>query len=135
MRRKIYERSFILGRSLGSILTLSQTLHAFVKWEQCCNTIMDATRRFPKALRPTLARRIDDACISAFVLLSEVRYLSKEQKPKHLSELDRQLSTVRALLRLAQSREAISRKTYLHLSELVDEVGRMVGGLNHFAQS
>ena len=108
---------------------MSTPLQALVKWEQVTNDLMDATRRFPKVLRPTLGRRLDDACIDALVRLSEARYLPREQKPEALRAVDQLLATTRVLLRLARSRDALGGERYLLLSERVDEVGRMIGGL------
>ena len=59
---------------------MSQPLEALIKWERCVNQIMDATRRFPRTLRPTLGRRLDEVAIEELVQLSEARYLSREQK-------------------------------------------------------
>jgi len=108
---------------------MSEPLAALIKWERCVNSIMDATRRFPRVLRPTLGRRLDDACIDALVKLSEARYLSLHAKEALLKEVDQALATVRVLLRLTRARDAISAGLYQHLSERVDEVGRMIGGL------
>ena len=108
---------------------MSTPLQALVKWEQIVNALMDATRRFPKTLRPTLGRRLDDACIDALLKLSEARYQPKEMKQNTLKEVDQRLASVRVLLRLAQARDAVSGTLYLHLSEQIDEIGRMIGGL------
>ncbi len=96
---------------------MSTPLQALVKWEQVTNDLMDATRRFPKVLRPTLGRRLDDACIDALVRLSEARYLPREQKPEALRAVDQLLATTRVLLRLARSRDALGGERYLLLSE------------------
>ena len=108
---------------------MADPLQALVKWERVVNEAMDATRRFPKHLRPSLGRRLDDACIEALVRLSEARYIPRVSKGEALKEVDQQLASVRVLLRLARSRDAVSIKLYQHLSEQVDEVGRMIGGL------
>jgi hypothetical protein len=108
---------------------MSGQLEALVKWERCVNLMMDATRRLPKTLRPTLGRRLDDASIEALVALSDARYLPREARGAALRRVDGQLATIRALLRLTRSRDGVSLGQYRHLSELIDEVGRMIGGL------
>jgi len=108
---------------------MSTPLQALVKWEKITNDLMDATRRFPKILRPTLGRRLDDTCIDALVRLSEARYLPRDVKADALRDVDKQLATARVLLRLARARDAVSGERYLLLSEQIDEVGRMIGGL------
>lgn len=108
---------------------MSKPLEALVKWERVVNTMMDLTRRFPKVLRPTLGRRLDEAMIEALISLSEARYRSRNSKDEVLRGVDRQIATVRVLLRLSRSRDAVSAGAYLMLSHQVDEVGRMIGGL------
>lgn len=112
---------------------MSRQLEALVKWERCVNLIMDATRRFSKAMRPTLGRRLDEASIEALVGLSEARYLPQSTRGARLKEVDGQLATIRVLLRLSRSRDELGLKQYRHLSEQVDEVGRMIGGLRRAA--
>ena len=107
----------------------AQPLQALVRWERVVNEVMDATRRFPKHLRPTIGRRLDEACIEALLKLSEGRYMKRERQGELLRSVDRELASVRVLLRLARSRDAVSASLYQHLSERVDEVGRMIGGL------
>ena len=108
---------------------MSEPLLALAKWESVVNEVMDATRRFPKHLRSTLGRRLDDACLDALLMLSEARFLSGEVKQEALKGVDGELAKTRVLLRVARARDAIGFKRYQNLSERVDEVGRMIGGL------
>ena len=108
---------------------MENQLNALIKWEHCVNLIMDLSRRFPKALRPTLGRKLDEQCIDTLVSLSESRYLPQGDRGETLKAVDKGLATTRVLLRLARSRDAVSVGQYRHLSELVDECGRMIGGL------
>ena len=94
---------------------------------------MDATRRFPKIIRPSLGRRLDEVCIEVLITLSELRYLAQTQRSEQLKAIDQGLATTRVLLRLSRSRQAISVGLYQHLSEHIDEVGRMIGGLRRLS--
>ena len=114
---------------------MSQSLEAQIKWEKCVNMIMDVTRRFPKIIRPSLGRRLDETCIEVLVVLSELRYLAPQHRSEKLKTVDQGLATIRVLLRLSRARQALSVGQYQHLSEYVDEVGRMIGGLRRLSAS
>ena len=108
---------------------MKNAFETLVKWEHCVQLIMTRTRRFPKVLRPTLGRRLDEQCIESLVILSEARYLPKDQKQSSYQAVDLIFATIRVLIRLARAQEAISKEQYRHLCEKVDEVGRMIGGM------
>ena len=108
---------------------MKNIFEALVKWEHCVQLIMERTRRFPKILRPTLGRRLDEQCIESLVILSDARYLPKDQKQSSYQKVDSSLATIRVLIRLARAQEALSSAQYQHLSEKINEVGRMIGGM------
>ena len=108
-------------------------LEAYVKWERCVQEVMDSTARFPKVLRAALGLRIDQVSIDVLVRLSEIRFLPPDQKGPLLKCADRDLATLRVLLRLARQREALGLKRFRFLSEMIDEVGRMIGGLRRIS--
>ena len=39
------------------------SLELFIRWETLCGELMEVTARFPKALRPSLGGRIDQALL------------------------------------------------------------------------
>ncbi|MBU1896165.1 diversity-generating retroelement protein Avd [Myxococcota bacterium] len=103
-------------------------LRILVQWEQLTDDLMERTSKFPKAIRFTLARRIEDAALDAMEGLTRARYAQGRATAPILAEVDGSLARVRVLLRLAYRRRHLSHGAYEALSAQIDEVGRMLGG-------
>lgn len=98
----------------------------FVHWEAFVGWLLDHTERFPKRLRYTLSNRIDNRAIDIFERIVEARY-TRDRLPL-LTSVNRDLETLRLLMRLAHQRRAIDSKSFTHACEQIDVAGRMVGG-------
>ncbi len=103
-------------------------LQVLARWEPLLGDLLDATQRFPKAVRFTFAGRIDNAALDVLERLVDARYSTGAERAAHLAEVDRRLARLRVLLRLSHDRRYLSGGGYEHLSRRLDEVGRMVGG-------
>lgn len=83
---------------------------------------------FPKANRFTLGSKIDDVFLNAIEYCFLASYSQTAEK---LILLDRTISRVdliKLLLQLAWDIESLDNKKYIHLSEYLAEIGRMLGG-------
>ena len=110
-------------------------LDVFIRWEKGIHVLMNTTSRFPRQLRSVLGQRIDQKGIDLLVELAEIRFLSPKEKGEALKRADQSLATLRVLLRLAFQREAIGKKQFHVVSEQLNEVGKMVGGLRRYIDS
>ena len=101
---------------------------AIVRWEQVLDDLLDRTQRFPKSVRFTFSTRIDNHGLDILEELVEARFASGEALKVALATVDRRLTRLRVLLRLAHKRRYLDTSGVEHVMRGVDEVGRMVGG-------
>ena len=107
---------------------MNTELPLFVQWERSVGQILDQTRKFPKSIRFTFSNRIDNLVLDILESIVEARFTPKGQKGRALMSIDMGLTRLRVLLRLCHDRQYLDHSSYEHLSRLVDEAGRMVGG-------
>jgi hypothetical protein len=103
-------------------------LPIFVLWERLTLELLERTTRFPKAVRLSLTTRIESAALDVLEGLATVRFDTGPTKAVRLVELDRHLTRLRVLLRLAHARRYLDTGGYEHVSRQLDEAGRMLGG-------
>ena len=101
---------------------------AIVRWEQVLDDLLDRTQRFPKAVRFTFSTRLDNHGLDILEELVEARFASGRSLSGSLATVDRRLTRLRVLLRLAHKRHYLDTGGFEHVMRGVDEVGRMVGG-------
>lgn len=101
---------------------------AILRWEQVIDDLLDRTQRFPKVVRFTFSTRIDNHALDILEELVEARYASGRALSTSLAAVDRRLTRLRVLLRLAHKRRYLDTGGFEHVMRGVDEVGRMVGG-------
>ena len=83
---------------------------------------------FPKANRFTLGSKIDDVFLNAIEYCFLASYSKNIEK---INLVDRSISRVdllKLLLQLAWDMKALDTNKYTHISEMLNEVGRMLGG-------
>ncbi len=88
--------------------------------------LLPATLKFPKEQRFVLAQRTQ---MAAFNFYEEITAASiSEQKAVHLGQADIELQRLRLYLRLCQRLQLFSKGQYEHVSIMVEEIGRLLGG-------
>jgi len=98
----------------------------FVHWFNTLDWILDAVEKYPRNARFSVASRISDLALDTLELIIEAIY-TKQRRPV-LDRLNLALEKQRVLFRLSHQRRYISTGQYRHISEAIDEAGRMVGG-------
>ena len=83
---------------------------------------------FPKANRFTLGSKIDDVFLNAIEYCFLASYSNLSEKQAILDRAISRVDLIRLLLQLAWDIKALDNKKYIHLSEHLLEVGRMLGG-------
>jgi len=94
----------------------------FLSW------LLPVTNNFPKAHRHTFTRRLLDA---AFELREQLELANARRASERFSALaraDEALGAVRTYLRLAERWKWLSSGQYAHVSEMIVEIGRLLGG-------
>jgi hypothetical protein len=90
--------------------------------------LLPATNHFPRAHRHTFTRRLLDAAFDLRERLEEANLRRGAARMERLAKADEALARVRAYLRLAARWTWLSTGQYRHVAEMVEEMGRLLGG-------
>lgn len=82
----------------------------------------------PKAERFTVYERCEGLIIDVIEKLLEAGYIQKTDKITILEQASVKLNTLRFLIRLMKETKSFDTKKYTVLQEMIDEIGRMLGG-------
>ena len=100
---------------------LWQKAEDFVEW------LFPVLDRFPKFEKFALTTQIKNACYD--ILKQIIRTNKSRNKPPGLYEIDIQLEMLRWMIRHSHRRKYLSHRSYETAARMVDELGRIVGGL------
>lgn len=95
--------------------------HDLIKW------LMEHTAAFPRNQRFLLAKRVQDAALDFYECLIAARKVTGRQRAEMLLRADVALETLRLHLRLCYELKLSSADQYKHVSQLVTEVGKLLG--------
>lgn len=84
--------------------------------------------RFPRTYRHTLTKRLLDAALDVQEGLFEAQARRGDARLDHLRGVDAALNRVRLYLRLAHDWRWLGDGQYEHVSHMVAEIGRLLGG-------
>lgn len=82
----------------------------------------------PKSDRHTLWQKIEGTSLDLIESLLLAGQGNKERKCAVLEEASMRLNMLRMFLRLARDTRTLDLKKSVHLQQIVDEIGRMLGG-------
>lgn len=109
---------------------MTQDYPLYVKWRYVTAYMLDLCAKFPKSVRFNLADRITNIALDVLEGIIDAIY-----EPKHTQErqqICRKLNTyiekIRALLQITVEKKYISVKQYQHISQEINEAGKMLGG-------
>lgn len=84
----------------------------------------------PKLRRYSLGARIDTLFIEIIEAVSAAAFLSREEKLPYVRLAARKVDTLKLLCIILWETKSLDTKKYVVLSEVLDEVGKMLGGWN-----
>lgn len=90
--------------------------------------LLPKAERFPKPYRFTLTQRLMNAALDFQEALFDAQSQSGTTRMKHLRAADAHLNKLRVYLRLIHHWEWINDGQYRHVSAMVAEIGRLLGG-------
>ena len=93
----------------------------FISW------LLPMTNNFPRAHRHTLTRRLLDAALDLRERLEEAN-LRQAHRVERLTEADAALARVRVYVRLAARFGWLTSGQHEHVSGMIAEIGRLLGG-------
>lgn len=88
----------------------------------------DYRRLVPKSDRFTIFQRCENVIIDIVELFLEAGYSKSSNKVPILEKASVKLNTLRFLIRLMKDTKSLDNKKYVTLQEMIDEIGRMLGG-------
>lgn len=90
--------------------------------------LLPKSEKFPKPYRFTVTQRMMDAALGFQEALFDAQSHSGETRLAHLREADAHLNKLRLYLRLAHRWRWLNDGQYRHVSAMVAEVGKLLGG-------
>lgn len=90
--------------------------------------LLPRCERFPKAQRFVLTKRLEDAALDFQETLFLANAHSGRTRLNHLQTADAHLNKLRLYLRLVQQWQWLNAGQYEHVSKLVAEIGKLLGG-------
>jgi len=90
--------------------------------------LIPQTLKFPREYRFTLAHRVQDVALDFQERIIEAALSDDEQQDDYLAQADVDLTKLRFYLRLCKDLQLLSLGQYEHISRMVVEIGKMLGG-------
>lgn len=90
--------------------------------------LLPKSEKFPKPYRYTLTQRMMSALLDFQEALFDAQSQQGSTRQKHLRAADAHLNKLRLYLRLAHHLGWLSHGQYRHVSAMVAEIGRLLGG-------
>ena len=98
----------------------------FTKLYDFYKNLTQAITTFPKTKRYTLGQKLDNLTLEIFELLFSIPTTSN--RITVLQQISIKLDLLKVLLGLAKDSQALTNKSYLELQEMLQEIGKMLGG-------
>lgn len=112
-----------------------QEMPIFTKTFDLLDWLVPRTNDFPRLHRHTVTRRLLDATLNFQEAILEANSLHNEARLKLLEAADGQLGKIRLYLRLSHRWQWLTNGQYRHVSEMVAEIGRLLGGWQNNTRS
>jgi cytosine/adenosine deaminase-related metal-dependent hydrolase len=90
--------------------------------------LIPQTMKFPRSQRFVLAKRVQDAALDFQEHLLEAGLSKESVRIERMDQADVALAKLRSYLRLCHEMQLLSLGQYEHVSRMVAEVGRLLGG-------
>lgn len=90
--------------------------------------LLPRSESFPKQYRSSVTQRLREALLDFQETLLEANAVTDKFRLRLLRQADGHLAKVRLYLRLAFDWHWLSPGQYRHVSEMVNEIGRLLGG-------
>lgn len=90
--------------------------------------VFNRTKSFPKALRPTLGRKMEEASLDCLTSVRKATVSAPSLRMKYLYAASESLDELRTLVQLAKDMNAINIAGFSEVSGLTKEIGKEIGG-------
>lgn len=100
----------------------------YVRTHDLLDWLVPNLEGWPRPQRFFLARQVLETATQFYRLLLRARKVPKDDRRGVLLDADVELETLKALLRLGQERRYLSLGQYHHVSGMLADIGRQLGG-------
>ena len=100
----------------------------FTRTYDLISWLIPRTLSFPRTQRFVVTKRLQDAALNLQECVIEANRLRGRARLERLYRADAELDKVRLYLRLAERWEWLAEGQYRHVSEMVKEIGTLLGG-------
>ncbi|MBN1149285.1 MAG: diversity-generating retroelement protein Avd [Anaerolineales bacterium] len=107
---------------------MAEEMVIFTRTYDLLSWLIPLTLGFPRSQRFVVTRRLQDAALDFQELIIEANAQSGARRAEKLRAADAELLKLRLYLRLCERWQWISSGQYRHVSEMVAEIGRLLGG-------
>jgi len=107
---------------------MSEEMVIFSRTFDLLNWLLPKSERFPKQYRSTVTQRLMAATLDFQEALLEAEVYRDKIRLRHLKKADACLNKLRLYLRLIHGWGWLSLGQYEHVSRMVAEIGRLLGG-------
>lgn len=107
---------------------MSDEMVIFTRTYDLLNWLLPKSERFPRLYRSTVTQRLMDAILDFQEALLEAQGYQDKIRLRHLKAADVHLHKLRLYLRLSHQWGWLNAGQYEHVSRMVAEVGRLLGG-------
>lgn len=105
------------------------------KLNELYKVFLEIRKLVPKQDRHTIYERSERALLDTIELLFHAGYAKSSTKTVILEKASVKLNLLRFLIRTMKETKTLDTKKYIRIQELVDEIGRMLGGWIRSTQS
>ncbi|HLE90951.1 MAG TPA: diversity-generating retroelement protein Avd [Anaerolineales bacterium] len=111
-----------------------QEMPIFTRTFDFLTWLLPVTNHFPTAHRHTFTKRLLDAAFDLREQLEAANHRMGKERLAYIRSADESLDKVRTYLRLAAKWDWLSQGQYQHVSNMVAEIGRLLGGWKKVTQ-
>lgn len=95
---------------------------------QAAIQVFNKTKSFPKPLKPTLGRKIEEASLQCLLCVQRASVTKGQSRLKNLYLASDALDEMRTLLQFSKDMQALNVAGFSELTSLTKEIGKELGG-------
>lgn len=107
---------------------MTQDLVLFTRTFDLLEWLLPKAEKFPRQFRATVVQRLMDTALDFNEAIHDAHRQGGSTRERHLRQADAHLEKLRVYLRLAHHWRWLSTSQYQHVSAMVAEIGRLLGG-------
>lgn len=100
----------------------------FTRTYDLISWLLPMTEKFPKSQRFVITQRLQNAVLNFQESLIEANALRGALRAQKLKAADTELRKVRLYLRLSEKWQWLTTNQYRHVSQMISEIGKLLGG-------